>query len=117
MRWGARGTPEQPLTAGKEFAGHFVLGHVDGIGRVAHLASDGDSWRYAVEVPPELRRYIVSKGSITADGISLTIARSQNRVAEIAVIPYTYEHTNIRDRGAGDTVNLDVDIFGKYIEL
>ena len=112
----ARVNLEQPLTAGKEFGGHFVLGHVDGTGRVAHLASDGDSWRYAVEVPPELRRYIVSKGSITADGISFTIARWQNHVAEIAVIPYTYEHTNIRDRVAGDAVNLEVDILGKYIE-
>jgi riboflavin synthase len=112
----ARVNLEQPLTAGKEFGGHFVLGHVDGTGRVVHLASDGDSWRYAVEVPPELTRYIVSKGSITADGISLTIARWQNHVAEIAVIPYTYEHTNIRDRVAGDAVNLEVDILGKYIE-
>ena len=108
----ARVNLEQPLTAGKEFGGHFVLGHVDGTGRVAI----GSEMRDAVEVPQELRRYIVSKGSITADGISLTIARWQNHVAEIAVIPYTYEHTNIRDRVAGDAVNLEVDILGKYIE-
>jgi len=107
---------EQPLTAGKEFGGHFVLGHVDGIGRVAHLASEGDSWRYGVEIPPELARYIVSKGSITVDGISLTVARWRNHLAQIAVIPYTYEHTNIRDRVAGDAVNLEVDILAKYIE-
>jgi riboflavin synthase len=116
LKTGARVNLEQPLTAGKEFGGHFVLGHVDGTGRVAHLASEGDSWCYAIELPPELTRYIVSKGSITIDGISLTIRRLHNHVAEIAVIPYTYEHTNIRDRVSGDAVNLEGDILGKYIE-
>jgi riboflavin synthase len=116
LKTGARVNLEQPLTAGKEFGGHFVLGHVDGTGRVAHLKSDGDSWLYGVEVPQELARYVVSKGSLTIDGISLTIARWHNRIAEIAVIPYTHEHTNIRDRVAGDAVNLEADILGKYIE-
>jgi riboflavin synthase len=116
LKVGARVNLERPLTAGEEFGGHFVLGHVDGTGRVARLASEGDSWRYAVEIPPDLARYIVNKGSITVDGVSLTVARWQNHVAEIAVIPYTYEHTNIQDRVAADTVNLEVDILGKYIE-
>jgi riboflavin synthase len=116
LKAGARVNLEQPLTAGKEFGGHFVLGHVDGAGRVVHLTSEGDSWIWGVEVPADLARYIVSKGSITIDGVSLTIARWQNHIAEIAVIPYTYEHTNIRDRVAGDPVNLEADILGKYIE-
>lgn len=116
LKTGARVNLERPLTAGKEFGGHFVLGHVDGTGRVAHLKSDGDSWVYGVEVPQDLARYVVSKGSLTIDGISLTIARWQNRIAEIAVIPYTYDHTNIRDRVAGDSVNLETDVLGKYIE-
>ena len=116
LKTDARVNLEQPLSAGKDFGGHFVLGHVDGTGRVAHLKSDGESWVYGVEVPRDLARYIVSKGSITIDGISLTVARWQNRIAEIAVIPYTYEHTNIRDRVAGDAVNLEADILGKYIE-
>ena len=116
LKVNARVNLEQPLTAGKEFGGHVVLGHVDGTGRVAHLASEGDSWRYKVEIPIDLARYIVNQGSITVDGTSLTVARWQHHVAEIAVIPYTYEHTNIRDRVAGDTVNLEVDILGKYIE-
>ena len=107
---------EQPLTAGKEFGGHFVLGHVDGTGRVAHLTPEGDNWWYGVEVPEDIARYIVPKGSITVDGISLTVARWHNRIAEIAVIPYTYEHTNIRNRQPGDAVNLEGDILGKYIE-
>ena len=116
LKTAARVNLEQPLTGGKEFGGHFVLGHVDGTGRVAHLESDGDSWIYGVEVPQGLAHYIVSKGSITIDGVSLTVARWQNRIAEIAVIPYTYEHTNIRDRVPGDAVNLEADILGKYVE-
>ena len=116
LKPGARVNLEQPLTAGKEFGGHFVLGHVDTIGRVAHLTKDGDSWNFGVQIPAELAAYIVSKGSITIDGISLTVARWHNQIAEIAVIPYTYQHTNIADRAPGDLVNLEADILGKYIE-
>jgi riboflavin synthase len=113
---GSRVNLEQPLTAGKEFGGHFVLGHVDGVGRVAHLRPEGDSWWYGVQVPEEFSRYIVPKGSITIDGVSLTVARWSHSIAEIAVIPYTYEHTNLRDRKPGDAVNLEGDILGKYVE-
>ena len=113
---GARVNLEQPLTAGKEFGGHFVLGHVDGTGRVAHLRPEGESWWYGVEVPEDFARYIVPKGSITIDGVSLTVANWQDGIAEIAVIPYTYEHTNIRGRKSGDAVNLEGDILGKYVE-
>lgn len=110
---------EQPLTAGKEFGGHFVLGHVDGIGRVVRLAPEGplgNSWWYGVEIPQDLARYVVPKGSITIDGISLTVARWRDRIAEVAVIPYTFEHTNIRARKPGEAVNLEADILGKYID-
>jgi riboflavin synthase len=120
LRQGARVNLEQPLTAGKEFGGHFVLGHVDGIGQVAVLQPEADSWRYAVRVPKEFARYIVQKGSITLDGISLTVASwfitKYMFVVEMAIIPYTYEHTNIRDRKPGDAVNLEGDILGKYVE-
>ena len=116
LKKGARVNLEQPLTAGKEFGGHFVLGHVDGAGRVAHLRPEGENWWYGVQVPEEFARYIVSKGSITIDGISLTVARWHDGIAEIAVIPYTYEHTNIRDRKPSDAVNLEGDILGKYVE-
>jgi riboflavin synthase len=107
---------EQPLTAGKEFGGHFVLGHVDTTGRVTRLDSEGESWWYGIEVPKEFARYIVPQGSITIDGISLTVARWDGRIAEIAVIPYTYEQTNIRNRKIGDPVNLEGDVLGKYVE-
>ena len=113
---GDRVNLEHPLTAGKEFGGHFVLGHVDGTGTVAAMEPEGDSWRYSVRVPEEIAKYIVPKGSITIDGISLTVANWENEIAEIAVIPFTYEHTNIRDRKPTDVVNLEADILGKYIE-
>ncbi len=99
-----------------EFGGHFVLGHVDTVSRVAHLTPEGENWWFGVQVPAEFTRYVVPKGSITIDGISLTVARWQDDIAEVAVIPYTYENTNIRDRKPGDAVNLEGDVLGKYVE-
>ena len=116
LKEGARVNLEQPLSAGKEFGGHFVLGHVDTVGRVVSLQSEGESWIYSVQVPEDFARYVVPKGSITIDGISLTVARWSDAVVSIAVIPYTYDHTNIRDRKPGDAVNLEGDVLGKYIE-
>jgi riboflavin synthase len=116
LKKGARVNLEQPLTAGKEFGGHFVLGHVDTIGRVTQLNPEGENWWFGVEVPEEFARYVVPKGSITIDGISLTVATWHDNMAEVAVIPYTYQHTNIRDRKAGHAVNLEGDILGKYVE-
>jgi len=116
LKKGARVNLEQPLMAGKEFGGHFVLGHVDTIGRVTHLTPEGENWWFGVQVPEEFARYVVPKGSITIDGISLTVARWQNNIAEVAVIPYTYKNTNIRDRKPGDAVNLEGDVLGKYVE-
>jgi riboflavin synthase len=116
LKAGNRVNLEQPLTAGKEFGGHFVLGHVDDVGSVSGLKPEGENWWYAVQVPETFARYIVPKGSITIDGVSLTVARWVNDIVEIAVIPFTYEHTNIRNRKVGDAVNLEGDILGKYIE-
>src|SRR3989442_3260122 len=116
LKKGARVNLEQPLSAGKEFGGHFVLGHVDTIGRVTHLTPEGENWWFGVQVPEEFARYVVPKGSITIDGISLTVARWQNNIAEVAVIPYTYEHTNICERKPGDAVNFEGDVIGKYVE-
>jgi riboflavin synthase len=116
LKPGARVNLEQPLTAGKEFGGHFVLGHIDSVGHVTHLAAEGENWWLGVQVPEDFARYIVPKGSITIDGISLTVARWRDRIAEIAVIPFTYEHTNLPDRKRGDAVNLEGDVLGKYVE-
>jgi len=113
---GTRVNLEQPLTAGKEFGGHFVLGHVDTVGRVVRIESAGENWWYGVEVPESFARHIVPQGSLSIDGISLTVARWNDRVAEVAIIPYTWEHTNIRGKKIGDAVNLEGDILGKYVE-
>jgi riboflavin synthase len=107
---------EQPISAGKEFGGHFVLGHVDTIGRVTRLDPEGDNWWYGVEVGQDFACYVVPEGSISLDGISLTVARWDGRVAEVAVIPFTYEHTNVRGKKIGEAVNLEGDILGKYVE-
>lgn len=115
----ARVNLEQPLTAGKEFGGHFVLGHVDAAGHVAQLKRENpgsDSWWLGVEVPAEFARYIVPKGSITIDGISLTVASWRDGIIGVAVIPYTYQHTNLCDLKRGDAVNLEGDVLGKYVE-
>lgn len=119
LKSGARVNLEQPLKAGEEFGGHFVLGHVDGIGRITHLTADDaseSSWTLGVKVTADFARYIVPKGSITVDGVSLTVAKWSDGVVEIAVIPFTYENTNLRDRKPGDAVNLEADVLGKYIE-
>ena len=113
---GTRVNLEQPMTAGKEFGGHFVLGHVDTTGRVTRLDPEGENWWYGVEVPEAFAKYVVPQGSIAIDGISLTVARWNGRVAEVAIIPFTYEHTNIRNKKIGEAVNLEGDVLGKYVE-
>ena len=107
---------ERPLAASARLGGHFVQGHVDGVGRVATLVPEGESWWLSIEVPQELRRYVVEKGSIAVDGISLTVARWHEGVAHIAVIPFTHTHTNVRVMKPGDAVNLEIDILAKYVE-
>ena len=107
---------ELPLAAGARLGGHFVQGHVDGVGRITRLVAEGDNWWLSVRVPEDLRRYVVEKGSLAIDGISLTVARWHDGIADIAVIPFTYEHTNVRAMALNDAVNLEVDILAKYVE-
>jgi riboflavin synthase len=120
---------ERPLAAGGRLGGHFVQGHVDGIGHVTRLApegAEGSSWWLSVSIPDDLRRYVAEKGSIAIDGISLTVARWQNQsavasakadgIADFAVIPFTYEQTNVHAMAIGNAVNLEVDILAKYVE-
>jgi riboflavin synthase len=113
---GTRVNLEHPMTAGKEFGGHFVLGHIDTIGRVTRLEPEGENWWFGVEVPETFAKYVVPQGSVAIDGISLTVARWNGSIAEIAIIPFTYEHTNVRDKKIGDAVNLEGDVLGKYVE-
>jgi riboflavin synthase len=116
MKPGASVNLERPVTAGKELGGHFVQGHVDAVGRVASLNCEGANWWLAVRLPAEIRRYIALKGSIAADGISLTIAGVHNGTVEAAIIPFTYFHTNLQFLTPGDPVNLEADILAKYVE-
>ena len=116
MKPGARVNLEPPLTAGKEFGGHFMQGHVDGIGRVTRLAPEGPNWWFGVRLPAEVERYVVLKGSIAIDGISLTVANLADGIAEVAIIPFTYANTNLQALIPGDAVNLEADILAKYVK-
>ncbi len=113
---GARVNLERPLTAGKELGGHFVQGHVDGVGHITRLTPEGNGWWLAVRVPQQLGRYIATKGSIAVDGISLTIAAWQDGIVELAIIPFTYTHTNLQSLTVGDPVNIECDVLAKYVE-
>jgi len=116
MKPGTRVNLERPLTATKELGGHFVQGHVDGIGRVARLEPEGANWWFGVQVPHELGRYIAMKGSIALDGISLTVAGWHDGIVETAIIPYTYEHTNLSSLKVGDPINVECDILAKQVD-
>jgi riboflavin synthase len=116
LKPGTRVNLERPLTAMKELGGHFVQGHVDGVGRVARLDAEGANWWFGVRVPEELARYIAMKGSIALDGISLTVAGWRDGIVETAIIPFTYEHTNLSALKVGDAVNIECDILAKYVE-
>jgi riboflavin synthase len=107
---------ERPLAASARLGGHFVEGHVDGIGRVTRLAREGENAWLSVRVPEDLRRYVAEKGSIAIDGISLTVARWLDGVADFAIIPFTHQHTNVGAMVPGDAVNLEADILAKYVE-
>lgn len=107
---------ERPLRADGRFDGHLVQGHVDGVGRIADLQRQGETAELIVEPPPELERYLVEKGSVAVDGISLTVASRRRGRFTVAVIPYTLARTNLAQARPGDRVNLEVDILAKYVE-
>jgi riboflavin synthase len=106
---------ERPLRADGRIGGHFVQGHVDATGSIEELRQEGDSWWVTVKFPPSLGAQIVRKGSIAVDGISLTVAGLDDRRFDVQVIPYTWEHTNLRWAKVNDLVNLECDMLGKYV--
>ena len=106
---------ERPLRADARLGGHFVLGHVDGVGEVAAFAADGDGHTLDIECPPEVARYLIPKGSIAVDGISLTIAALAAERFRAAIVPFTASHTTLGGIRAGDRVNLEADVLGKYV--
>lgn len=107
---------ELPLRAGDRLGGHVVQGHVDGTGTVESLEEDGFSRRLRVAAEPSLLRYVVEKGSIAVDGVSLTVARVDDRGFEVALIPETLERTTLGGLEPGRVVNLEVDVLAKYVE-
>jgi riboflavin synthase len=107
---------ERPMRADGRFDGHVVQGHVDGIGRVRELRPLGESAEITIAPPPELERYLVEKGSIAVDGISLTVWGIRDGAFTVALIPYTLEVTNLRDVQVGCPVNLEADVIAKYVE-
>ena len=116
MKPGTRVNLERPLTAMKELGGHFMQGHVDGVGHVTRLEPEGANWWFGVSVPDELARYVAMKGSIALDGISLTVADWHDGIVETAIIPLTYQHTNLSGLKVGDAVNVECDVLAKYVE-
>ena len=105
---------ERPLKADGRLGGHFVQGHVDATGTIEELRQEGESHWLTVTFPPAMAPYIVRKGSIAVNGISLTIAGADDRRFDIQVIPFTWTHTNLRLAAVGDVVNIECDILGKY---
>jgi riboflavin synthase len=113
---GAEVNVEPALRAGEPLGGHYVQGHVDGVGRVADTRPQGDGLRLRLDVPPELLRYCVPKGSIAVQGVSLTIAALDEDGVEIALVPHTLAATTLADLQPGAPVNLEVDVLAKYVE-
>lgn len=107
---------ERALKLSDRLGGHFVQGHVNGIGSVNKITKLGDNYSLTIRVPEKLTKYIVDEGSITLDGISLTVARIKENYVEISIIPHTWNHTTLRNKQVGSKINVETDILGKYIE-
>ena len=107
---------ERPLRADGELGGHFVTGHVDGLGKITKWERVGRDHMLDISAPPKIMRYMIHKGSVALDGISLTVAAVKKTSFLIWIIPHTYEITALRDRKVGDSVNLEADMLGKFVE-
>jgi len=118
MHVGARVNLELPMKADGRFGGHIVQGHVDGVGKLIELEqiADSENWWLRIEIPSEIEKYTVFKGSISIEGISLTVAKLEPNRCTIAVIPHTVERTNLGSLKPGDPVNLEADLIAKYVE-
>lgn len=115
LKRGAVVNLERPLRADARLGGHFVQGHVDATGTIEDIRKDGDAYWVTVKFPALLAPYIVRKGSIAVNGISLTVAGVDDRHFDVQVIPFTWEHTNLHAAKTGEQVNLECDILGKYV--
>ena len=115
LQVGHRVNLERPLRLSDRIDGHLVQGHVDGVGRIAALEERGNSLWYEVEIPADLAPFIIEKGSIALDGISLTIAGLTGNLAAVSIIPHTASITTFGSRQVGDEVNIEVDMIGRYV--
>jgi riboflavin synthase len=113
---GSRVNVEPALRAGEPLGGHYVQGHVDGVGRVRSVEPEGDGRRIWVDAPPQLMRYVVEKGSVAVEGTSLTVADLDERGFAVALIPHTLGETTLGELEPGDPVNLEADVLAKYVE-
>ena len=113
---GSRVNLERPLAVSDRLGGHIVQGHVDGAGRVMSIRPESDCYIFRIRCPKRLMPYVVEKGFIAVDGISLTVVSKGAASFTISVIPYTLSHTNLQEKSAGNRVNLEVDILAKYVE-
>ena len=113
---GRRVNLERSMRADGRFGGHIVQGHVDGVGQIRNFDRSGDNWTLEIEYATRDASRLVWKGSVAVDGISLTVAELQSDTFSIAIIPYTLENTNLKDRKPGDEVNLEFDVLAKYVE-
>jgi riboflavin synthase len=113
---GSRVNLEGSLRMNDRLGGHFVTGHIDGVGRIIRWERMGQDHVLDIQAPPEVQRFLVFKGSVAVDGISLTVAGVSRRGFRIWIIPHTYEVTALRERKVGDAVNLEADLIGKYVE-
>jgi riboflavin synthase len=112
---GRRINLERALRAEDELGGHLVLGHVDGLARVALLTREGENHRIEIEVPAELKKYVASKGSVTLDGVSLTVNEVRDRLFGVNIIPHTWENTSLAGLKASAMVNLEIDVIARYV--
>ena len=115
LRDGATVNLERPLLPSDRLGGHFVQGHVDGVGSLAGIEQETDFWWVTVCFPQALSRYLVPKGSVAVDGISLTVAGLEADRFAVQIVPHTWRHTNLHARRVGDAVNIECDIIGKYV--
>jgi len=107
---------ERPMAADGRFDGHIVQGHVDGVGVIAAVEPEGQGKRMRLRVPDALSRYVIEKGSITVDGVSLTVAAVEGEEVDVALIPHSLQVTTLGLRAVGEKVNLEVDLIAKYVE-
>ncbi|HDS16287.1 MAG TPA: riboflavin synthase [Proteobacteria bacterium] len=116
LKKGARVNLERALAADGRFGGHLVSGHIDGTGRLSHRQAEGNAVIFTFTAPPAINRYLIEKGSIAVDGISLTIASLNRESFKVAVIPHSLTHTTLAKKEIGAIVNLESDLIAKYIE-